>query len=139
MARLRVTLTPRDSAVPPSTSISSVSTLPIPTSAFTTACDTPTARDEPEPCGTTMTVQRRSVCFFFICGCQTYASGLDGVKSRNVRSVTFRLAVWLIGVRLGKQRRGFCDVPPGHLEARQAVPTGPWEGAGRAPRPPSPP
>src|SRR3989442_7760907 len=63
-------LTPRDNAVPPRTRKSSATTLPIPTSALTTVCDTSTARDEPEPCGTSMTVQRRSACFFFIWGCK---------------------------------------------------------------------
>src|SRR3989449_8269494 len=47
-------------AATPSTRKVNATTLPMPTSALTKVCDTSTARDDPEPCGTTMTVQRRS-------------------------------------------------------------------------------
>src|SRR5262249_19631513 len=53
-------LTPRDSAAPPSTTSRSTSTLPIPTSVLKTEWETSTAREAPEPWGTTITVQRRS-------------------------------------------------------------------------------
>ena len=63
-ARLRVMLIPRESAAPPRTKNVSASRLPIPIKALTTVCDTSTARDAPAPCGTSMTVQRRSTFFF---------------------------------------------------------------------------
>src|SRR2546422_1118633 len=59
-ARLCVMFTPREMAATPSTRKVNATTLPMPTSALTKVCDTSTARDDPEPCGTTMTVQRRS-------------------------------------------------------------------------------
>jgi hypothetical protein len=49
-------LTPRDKAATPNTRSRSTNTLPIPTRAFRTVCDTTTAREDPEPWGTTMTV-----------------------------------------------------------------------------------
>src|SRR5216684_1638646 len=52
--------TPREMAATPSTRNVSTTTLPIPTRALTAVCDTSTAREDPEPCGTSMTVQRRS-------------------------------------------------------------------------------
>ena len=59
-ARLCVMFTPREMAATPSTRNASTNTLPIPKRALTNVWDTSTARDEPEPWGTTMTVQRRS-------------------------------------------------------------------------------
>src|SRR2546430_8539997 len=59
-ARLCVMFTPREMAATPSTRKVNATTLPMPMSALTKVCDTSTARDDPEPCGTTMTVQRRS-------------------------------------------------------------------------------
>src|SRR3989442_1206858 len=59
-ARLCVMFTPREMAATPSTRKGNATTLPMPTSALTKVCDTSTARDDPQPCGTTMTVQRRS-------------------------------------------------------------------------------
>src|SRR2546430_6822008 len=59
-ARLCVMFTPREMAATPSTRKVNATTLPMPMSALTKVCDTSTARDDPEPCGTTMTVQRCS-------------------------------------------------------------------------------
>src|SRR6266576_6661012 len=61
-ARLRVMFTPRTIAALPSTTTISTMTPPIPMNAFITVCDTSTARDVPDPCGTSITVQRRSAC-----------------------------------------------------------------------------
>src|SRR6185437_5603746 len=64
-ARDRVMEMPRVSAAPPSTTRTRPRTDPKPINALTTESDTSTARDEPDPCGTTMTVQRRSVFWCF--------------------------------------------------------------------------
>src|SRR5882762_1164752 len=116
--RLFVTVTPRESAVPPSTSTSSAKTLPIPTSALKTVCDTSTARDEPDPCGTSITVQRRSARFFFIWGCKRYDLALEVVKSGDVRSVTFFAAGDLRRHGLGKQGGRVGDPLSGDGEIR---------------------
>jgi len=59
-ARLRVMFTPRTIAATPSTTTRATMTPPIPMSALTTVCDNSTARELPDPCGTNITVQRRS-------------------------------------------------------------------------------
>src|SRR6266513_2987041 len=89
--RLCVMFTPREMAATPSTRNVSATTLPIPTSAFTNVCDTSTARDEPEPCGTTIRVQRRSA-FLRIASRRPHLKTIR--LRRNRAPVLYGPAVW---------------------------------------------
>src|SRR6266487_3695910 len=118
-ARLRVTLTPRDSAVPPSTRNSSATTLPMPTSALTTVCDTSTARDEPDPWGTSMTVQRRSALFFFIGGCKHKTGRICPSNLELCAPSRFLGASRLSGCGLGEWRGRLGDPLPADRKFRE--------------------